>query len=131
MLFRSAESTVRVLGPLRTLMRDRATLVISHSLLTVHDATTILVLEAGSIVERGSHAELMALDGRYAELYRLQQRVPRVDRPTGAADRASDNGRACARASRRVERRVVPPGLAALGCEGIQRRVFPDEVPEA
>ncbi|NTV95700.1 MAG: ABC transporter ATP-binding protein/permease [Thiobacillus sp.] len=59
---------------LALIARDRTTLVIAHRLSTVVDADEILVLEAGQIVERGSHAELMMLDGRYAEMWRLQLR---------------------------------------------------------
>jgi len=69
-----AESTQRLLGPLRRLMRGRTTIVISHTLMTVRDASTIVVLDRGRIVERGTHDELVALDGSYAGLLRLQPR---------------------------------------------------------
>ena len=51
------------------LMRDRTTFVIAHRLSTVRNADLICVLEQGQIIERGSHDELLALGGRYAELY--------------------------------------------------------------
>jgi ATP-binding cassette subfamily B protein len=51
----------------------RTTLVIAHRLSTVMDADEILVLDAGRVVERGSHAALMAADGAYARMWRLQQ----------------------------------------------------------
>jgi ATP-binding cassette subfamily B protein len=58
---------------LQSAARNKTTLVIAHRLSTVVDAHQILVMEEGRIVERGSHAELLALDGRYAEMWALQQ----------------------------------------------------------
>ena len=51
------------------LMADRTTFVIAHRLSTVHGADAIMVLEQGEIIERGDHEELLALKGRYYELY--------------------------------------------------------------
>ncbi|WP_394855108.1 ABC transporter ATP-binding protein [Dietzia maris] len=53
-------------------MADRTSLVIAHRLSTVRAADTILVLEAGRVAESGTHAELLAVGGRYAELYETQ-----------------------------------------------------------
>ena len=51
------------------LMEDRTTFVIAHRLSTVRDANVIIVLEQGEIIERGSHEELLQMNGRYYELY--------------------------------------------------------------
>jgi ATP-binding cassette subfamily B protein len=53
----------------------RTTLIIAHRLSTVMDAHEILVMDAGNIVERGSHAALLARNGRYADMWRLQQQA--------------------------------------------------------
>ncbi|SEC44045.1 ABC transporter [Streptomyces misionensis] len=66
-----AGSGRRIMEPLRRLMAGRTTIVISHNLLTVRDATRIVVLDAGRVVEDGAHAELLDLDGTYARLHRL------------------------------------------------------------
>ena len=53
--------------------QNKTTLVIAHRLSTVVDAHEILVMEAGHIIERGNHAQLLQLDGRYAQMWALQQ----------------------------------------------------------
>jgi ATP-binding cassette subfamily B protein len=64
---------------LKQVSENRTTLVIAHRLSTIVDADEILVLDAGRVVERGSHAELMMLDGRYAAMWRLQLRQTERD----------------------------------------------------
>ena len=66
-------------GELQTAAHNKTTLVIAHRLSTVVDAHEILVLEDGRIVERGAHAELLAMDGRYAGMWALQQSAEGVD----------------------------------------------------
>ena len=58
---------------LRAVSQGKTALVIAHRLSTVVDAHEIVVLEAGRVVERGPHAELLARNGRYADMWRLQQ----------------------------------------------------------
>lgn len=63
-----------ITAALSELAADHTTLVIAHRLSTVIDADEILVLDEGRVAERGRHAELLAADGAYAALWRLQQR---------------------------------------------------------
>ncbi|MBF6350180.1 ABC transporter ATP-binding protein [Nocardia flavorosea] len=65
-------SEAAVQAALNEALQDRTALVIAHRLSTVRAADQILVVEAGHIVERGTHPELLAANGRYAELYRTQ-----------------------------------------------------------
>ena len=66
------KSERRIQDALRNLMQDRTTLVIAHRLSTVEGADRIIVLDAGRIVESGTHAELLERNGHYASLYRMQ-----------------------------------------------------------
>jgi subfamily B ATP-binding cassette protein MsbA len=64
------ESEQHVQAALDTLMQNRTSIVIAHRLSTVENADRILVMEKGQIIESGSHAQMMQLDGHYAKLYR-------------------------------------------------------------
>jgi ABC-type multidrug transport system fused ATPase/permease subunit len=67
-----SESEAAVQEALRHTLTGRTSLVIAHRLSTVRDADQLLVIEAGRVVERGTHSELLAANGLYAELYRTQ-----------------------------------------------------------
>jgi ATP-binding cassette subfamily B protein len=67
-----SESEVAVQRALQTALAGRTSLVIAHRLSTIRDADQILVVDDGRIVERGTHDELLAAGGLYAELYRTQ-----------------------------------------------------------
>ena len=66
------ESERLIQDALQRLMRDRTTLVIAHRLSTIEHADRVVVLDAGRIVEQGSHPELLAKGGLYARLHSLQ-----------------------------------------------------------
>ena len=66
-----AESRERILGPLRRLIGGRTTIMISRNLLTVREATAIVVLDHGRVVEHGTHQELIARNDPYVRLCRL------------------------------------------------------------
>ncbi|MEJ2258492.1 MAG: ATP-binding cassette domain-containing protein [Woeseiaceae bacterium] len=66
------KSERRIQEALHNLMKDRTTLVIAHRLSTVEGADRIIVLDEGRIVEEGTHAELLADEGHYEALYRMQ-----------------------------------------------------------
>jgi ATP-binding cassette subfamily B protein len=85
-----SESEVAVQLALKTALSGRTSIVIAHRLSTVREADQILVVEAGRIVERGTHTELLAAGGSYADLYRTQfQRQATADpvEPTETAAR--------------------------------------------
>lgn len=69
------ESELYIQESLGRLLKGRTTLVIAHRLSTIRQADQILVIEGGEIVERGSHDELIASEGRYYQLYTYQARI--------------------------------------------------------
>ena len=85
-----SESEAAIQRALKTALAGRTSLVIAHRLSTIREADQILVIDAGQIIERGTHEELLAADGLYAELYRTQfarQANGDAEPPIGAADR--------------------------------------------
>jgi len=102
-----SESEALIQEGLRYLMRGRTTFVIAHRLSTIRRADQILVVEAGRIVERGTHTSLLASSGRYYDLYTKQHGVEAnlflapgegdtVLEETSGADSNSQNGREAA-----------------------------------
>jgi ATP-binding cassette subfamily B protein len=67
-----SESEVKIQQALKTALTGRTSLVIAHRLSTIREADQILVIDAGQVSERGTHNELLAASGLYAELYRTQ-----------------------------------------------------------
>lgn len=70
-----AKAEQAVFESLQKLARDRMVVLITHRLASIRNADCIYFLEHGALVEQGSHEELLQLDGRYAELYRLQDKL--------------------------------------------------------
>ncbi|WP_194767712.1 ABC transporter ATP-binding protein [Tamlana sp. I1] len=69
------ESEALIQKSLNELVKDRTTIVIAHRLSTIRKADQILVIEAGNIIERGTHDELIANNGRYFDLYTYQAKI--------------------------------------------------------
>ncbi|SDX96224.1 ATP-binding cassette, subfamily B [Collimonas sp. OK242] len=71
-----SKSEQAIQAQLKEIAKDRTTLVIAHRLSTIADAAQILVLDHGRIIERGTHAQLLAADGAYAQMWLRQQAHP-------------------------------------------------------
>jgi subfamily B ATP-binding cassette protein MsbA len=99
-----SESEALIQEGLSELMKGRTTFVIAHRLSTIRKADTILVLEAGLIVERGRHEQLLARGGRYAELYNRQYGVEAnlFRNPGESAEPAEPDAPAAAMADTRI-----------------------------
>jgi ATP-binding cassette, subfamily B, bacterial len=100
-----SESEAAVQAALARALVGRTSLVIAHRLSTIRNADLVLVLEAGTIVEQGRHADLLAAGGLYSELYRT--------RPRGGAARVVTLADRCAQSS----------SSATRGCHGTNRAV--------
>lgn len=73
------ETEVLIQTAIQRLVKDRTTFVIAHRLSTVHNADLIVVLDKGNVVELGTHNELLAKNGLYSRLYKVQFRLPEND----------------------------------------------------
>ncbi len=92
-----AESEKCIQEALEVLTQGRTTVAIAHRLSTLRNADRILVFDRGQLVEQGAHAELLALDGTYARLVRIQTQVskdPNVDRLLVAFENSTEQSRA-------------------------------------
>jgi ATP-binding cassette subfamily B protein len=84
-----SESEAAVQRALKVALAGRTSLVIAHRLSTIREANQILVVEGGQVREHGTHEELLAADGLYAELYRTQFARPPAAEPVGVAPSGS------------------------------------------
>ncbi|MDF1502138.1 ABC transporter ATP-binding protein [Roseisolibacter sp. H3M3-2] len=82
------QTEAAILQALRTALAGRTTIIASHRISAVRDATAILVLDGGRVVERGRHDELVALGGRYAAIVRRQRLEADVEAAEAAEDTA-------------------------------------------
>jgi ABC-type multidrug transport system fused ATPase/permease subunit len=62
-----------IMNNIKSIGSDRSTIIIAHRLSTVQDCDQIIVMHQGRVVERGTHEELIRMNGRYTELLKMQQ----------------------------------------------------------
>ena len=103
-----SESEAMIQEGLRSLRQGRTTFVIAHRLSTIRSADQILVLEGGEIVERGSHEDLLALNGRYKQLYDKQYKFERDQFINPGEDFTPDLPKV------EIERRAPAAGMPSL-----------------
>ncbi len=114
-----AEAEARVYAAVRELARGRTTVLISHRFSTVRLADIIFVLEAGRLVESGSHRELIAANGLYSRLYRLHH--PAADAAEPPAARGSGDER---RGVMDTSETFIHAGLPRTGTTTLQTHLF-------
>jgi ATP-binding cassette subfamily B protein len=79
-----SESEKAIQAEIAAVSRERTTMIIAHRLSTIVDADQIIVMDSGRVVERGTHAELLALSGTYARLWALQAEATSAAQPAAA-----------------------------------------------
>jgi subfamily B ATP-binding cassette protein MsbA len=89
------EAERSVIGALERLMKGRTVITIAHRLSTIRDANKILVLKGGVVAEQGTHDELMALNGVYADLYHVQfaDQTAKTGAAAKPANKATDDSK--------------------------------------
>jgi ABC-type multidrug transport system fused ATPase/permease subunit len=111
-----SESEALIQQGLAWLMRGRTTFVIAHRLSTIRRADQILVLEAGRVIERGTHAGLYAAGGRYREMYDRQHGLEQnLFLAPGEGDEVPEAEPPAPKPTRPQAAGVLPPGLGLIG----------------
>lgn len=76
------ETELEIMNNIKALGSDRTTIIIAHRLSTVQDCDRIFVMDGGVVVEQGTHEELLAMNGRYTELLKMQEGGDENSSPT-------------------------------------------------